>query len=90
MLSKNLSLFVWIFFKNLPTKRSLESQQFPILSYADFYQLAGVVAVQVTGGPEIPFHPGRKDKSAPPPEGRLPDATKGAGHWSTDGFKISS
>ncbi|XP_061352045.1 L-ascorbate peroxidase, cytosolic-like isoform X2 [Gastrolobium bilobum] len=82
MLSKNLSLFVWIFFKNLPTKRSLESQQFPILSYADFYQ--------VTGGPEIPFHPGRKDKSAPPPEGRLPDATKGAGHWSTDGFKISS
>ncbi|GAY50317.1 hypothetical protein CUMW_125660 [Citrus unshiu] len=34
-------------------------QQFPILSYADFYQLAGVVAVEVTGGPEIPFHPGR-------------------------------
>lgn len=73
-------------------------QQFPNLSYADFYQvficydyeivgdvyilfhssitewdwwlitfggclffikLAGVVAVEVTGGPEIPFHPGR-------------------------------
>ncbi|KAL0338394.1 UNVERIFIED_CONTAM: L-ascorbate peroxidase 2, cytosolic [Sesamum angustifolium] len=35
-------------------------QQFPILSYADFYQLAGVVAVEVTGGPEIPFHAGRQ------------------------------
>jgi len=23
-------------------------------------QLAGVVAVEVTGGPEVPFHPGRK------------------------------
>ncbi|KAB5519811.1 hypothetical protein DKX38_024130 [Salix brachista] len=34
-------------------------EQFPILSYADFYQLAGVVAVEVTGGPEVPFHPGR-------------------------------
>ncbi|KAH0468837.1 hypothetical protein IEQ34_002069 [Dendrobium chrysotoxum] len=37
-------------------------EQFSILSYADFYQLAGVFAVEVTGGPEIPFHPGRKDK----------------------------
>ncbi|CAN6576493.1 unnamed protein product [Malus baccata var. baccata] len=55
-------------------------EQFPILSYADFYQLAGVVAVEVTGGPEIPFHPGRPDKQEPPPEGRLPDATKGSDH----------
>ncbi|KAG8376510.1 hypothetical protein BUALT_Bualt09G0070900 [Buddleja alternifolia] len=55
-------------------------QQFPILSYADFYQLAGVVAVEVTGGPEIPFHPGRQDKTEPPPEGRLPDAKKGTDH----------
>ncbi|KAB1223898.1 L-ascorbate peroxidase 2, cytosolic [Morella rubra] len=52
-------------------------EQFPILSYADLYQLAGVVAVEVTGGPEIPFHPGRPDKTEPPPEGRLPDPTKG-------------
>uniref|UniRef100_A0A7N0TAB2 Uncharacterized protein n=1 Tax=Kalanchoe fedtschenkoi TaxID=63787 RepID=A0A7N0TAB2_KALFE len=37
-------------------------EQFPILSYA----------VEVTGGPEIPFHPGL--------EGRLPDATKGTDH----------
>ncbi|XP_044471589.1 L-ascorbate peroxidase, cytosolic-like [Mangifera indica] len=50
-------------------------EQFPILSYADFYQLAGVVAVEVTGGPDIPFHPGREDKPEPPLEGRLPDAT---------------
>ncbi|XP_071911791.1 L-ascorbate peroxidase, cytosolic-like [Coffea arabica] len=52
-------------------------EQFPLLTYADFYQLAGIVAVEVTGGPEIPFHPGRPDKDEPPPEGRLPDATKG-------------
>nr|AGG14280.1 cytosolic ascorbate peroxidase [Pyrus pyrifolia] len=55
-------------------------QQFPILSYADFYQLAGVVAVEITGGPDVPFHPGRKDAPEPPPEGRLPDATKGSDH----------
>ncbi|KAL9171125.1 hypothetical protein ABFS82_04G189300 [Erythranthe guttata] len=55
-------------------------EQFPILSYADFYQLAGVVAVEITGGPEVPFHPGRQDKEEPPIEGRLPDATKGCDH----------
>ncbi|XP_073050657.1 L-ascorbate peroxidase, cytosolic-like [Primulina eburnea] len=55
-------------------------EQFPILSYADFYQLAGVVAVEITGGPEVPFHPGRPDKLEAPKEGRLPDATKGSDH----------
>ncbi|KAM5583916.1 L-ascorbate peroxidase, cytosolic [Rosa sericea] len=55
-------------------------EQFPILSYADFYQLAGVVGVEVTGGPDVPFHPGREDKPKPPPEGRLPDAGKGSDH----------
>ncbi|KAL1345399.1 hypothetical protein AAHE18_08G114500 [Arachis hypogaea] len=55
-------------------------QHFPNITYADFYQLAGVVAVEVTGGPEVPFHPGREDKADPPPEGRLPDATKGNDH----------
>ncbi|KAG6552695.1 hypothetical protein Mapa_005642 [Marchantia paleacea] len=55
-------------------------QQFPILSYADFVQLAGVVAVEITGGPTIDFHPGRQDKKESPPEGRLPDATKGPSH----------
>ncbi|KAL3809438.1 hypothetical protein ACJIZ3_000126 [Penstemon smallii] len=42
--------------------------------------LAGVVAVEITGGPEVPFHPGRPDKEEPPLEGRLPDATKGSDH----------
>ncbi|KAM7264113.1 hypothetical protein ACFE04_001796 [Oxalis oulophora] len=55
-------------------------EQFQILSCADFDQLAGVVAVEITGGPEIPFHPGRQDKHEPPVEGRLPDATKGSDH----------
>ncbi|GFZ13194.1 ascorbate peroxidase 1 [Actinidia rufa] len=55
-------------------------EQFPILSYGDFYQLAGVVAVEITGGPDVPFHPGRPDKPEPPVEGRLPDANKGNDH----------
>ncbi|CAN1145612.1 L-ascorbate peroxidase, cytosolic [Linum perenne] len=55
-------------------------EQFPNITYADFYQLAGVVAVEITGGPDVPFHPGREDKPAPPPEGRLPNATKGVDH----------
>ncbi|CAL5352866.1 unnamed protein product [Camellia sinensis] len=55
-------------------------EQFPILSYGDFYQLAGVVAVEITGGPDVPFHPGREDKPEPPIEGRLPDAAKGCDH----------
>ncbi|KDO73097.1 hypothetical protein CISIN_1g024615mg [Citrus sinensis] len=52
-------------------------EQFPTISYADLYQLAGVVGVEVTGGPDIPFHPGRDDKAEPPQEGRLPDAKQG-------------
>ncbi|CAN6470989.1 unnamed protein product [Victoria cruziana] len=55
-------------------------EQFPSLTYADFVQLAGVVAIEVTGGPEIPFHPGRQDKTEAAVEGRLPDATKGSDH----------
>ncbi|MCE0481244.1 L-ascorbate peroxidase 3 [Datura stramonium] len=46
----------------------------PRITYADLYQLAGVVAVEVTGGPTIDFVPGRKDSSISPKEGRLPDA----------------
>eukprot|EP00475_Leptophrys_vorax_P033198 TRINITY_DN51963_c0_g1_i1.p1 TRINITY_DN51963_c0_g1~~TRINITY_DN51963_c0_g1_i1.p1 ORF type:complete len:296 (+),score=30.30 TRINITY_DN51963_c0_g1_i1:256-1143(+) len=52
----------------------------PRVSYADIYQLAGVVAVEVTGGPSIPFKAGRKDSLAVTPDGRLPDAHKGAPH----------
>ncbi|PKA60777.1 putative L-ascorbate peroxidase 4 [Apostasia shenzhenica] len=52
----------------------------PKVTYADLYQLAGVVAVEVTGGPTIDFVPGRRDSSACPNEGRLPDAKKGRQH----------
>ncbi|KAK4848710.1 hypothetical protein QYF36_016429 [Acer negundo] len=34
------------------------------ISYADLYQLAGVVAVESIGGPTVPFIPGRKDCKA--------------------------
>ncbi|XWS45566.1 hypothetical protein CRYUN_Cryun15aG0147600 [Craigia yunnanensis] len=50
------------------------------ITYADLYQLAGVVAVEVTGGPTIDFVPGRKDSLVSPEEGRLPDANQGARH----------
>ncbi|KAL0907913.1 hypothetical protein M5K25_022367 [Dendrobium thyrsiflorum] len=52
----------------------------PKITYADLYQLAGVVAVEVTGGPTIDFVPGRRDSAACPKEGRLPDAKKGSQH----------
>lgn len=52
----------------------------PRITYADLYQLSGVVAVEVTGGPTIEFIPGRRDSSVCPREGRLPDAKKGAPH----------
>ena len=52
----------------------------PKITYADLYQLAGVVAVEVTGGPTINFVPGRKDSKISPKEGRLPNATKGVPH----------
>jgi L-ascorbate peroxidase len=52
----------------------------PKITYADLYQLAGVVAVEVTGGPTVDFVPGRKDSSVCPREGRLPDAKLGTQH----------
>ncbi|KAK3412688.1 L-ascorbate peroxidase 3 [Eucalyptus grandis] len=52
----------------------------PRITYADLYQLAGVVAVEVTGGPTIDFVPGRKDSRVSPNEGRLPDANQGPPH----------
>ncbi|MQL70687.1 hypothetical protein Taro_003004 [Colocasia esculenta] len=55
-------------------------QKHPKITYADLYQLAGVVAVEVTGGPTIDFVPGRKDSLISPEEGRLPDAKQGASH----------
>lgn len=47
----------------------------PGMSYADLYQLASVVAIEVCGGPKIPFRLGRKDAAEDvcTPDGRLPD-----------------
>ncbi|OVA19606.1 heme peroxidase [Macleaya cordata] len=45
---------------------------YPRLTYADIIQLAGIVAVEVTGGPYIEFVPGRKDSLDSPEEGRIP------------------
>lgn len=55
-------------------------EKHPKITYADLYQLAGVVAVEVTGGPTIEFVPGRRDSKVCPREGRLPDAKQGAPH----------
>jgi len=45
-------------------------------------QLAAYVAVEVAGGPTIPFRPGRPDAypSETTPDGRLPDAAQGREH----------
>ena len=58
-------------------------QKFPTLSTADIWTLAGALAVKLTGGPDVPFMYGRSDASDSsecPPNGRLPDASQGAGH----------
>eukprot|EP00956_Cyclotella_meneghiniana_P035576 scaffold116166_cov30-Cyclotella_meneghiniana.AAC.1 len=51
------------------------------LSYADLYTLAGVVAVEESGGPKIPFRLGRQDATSgetSPKVCGLPDADKGS------------
>jgi len=53
------------------------------ITYADLWTLAGAVAIQEMGGPEIPWQGGRTDyvdDSKLPPRGRLPDGAKGADH----------
>ncbi|KAG5530191.1 hypothetical protein RHGRI_030534 [Rhododendron griersonianum] len=50
-------------FTFLPEKTTMQEPlkaRHPKITYADLYQLAGVVAVEVTGGPTIDFVPGRK------------------------------
>eukprot|EP00747_Dinoflagellata_sp_TGD_P081571 gnl/TRDRNA2_/TRDRNA2_161360_c0_seq1.p1 gnl/TRDRNA2_/TRDRNA2_161360_c0~~gnl/TRDRNA2_/TRDRNA2_161360_c0_seq1.p1 ORF type:complete len:354 (-),score=67.26 gnl/TRDRNA2_/TRDRNA2_161360_c0_seq1:75-1100(-) len=49
------------------------------LQHADLYTLAGAVAIEAMGGPEIKWRAGRTDapREKVPPEGRLPDADKG-------------
>ncbi len=55
----------------------------PGLTYADLYTLAGVVAIEEMGGPQIAWRAGRSDfpdGKTSPPDGRLPDAAQGAQH----------
>lgn len=54
----------------------------PEMSYADFYQLANVAAVEYAGGPKIPFRFGRVDalNDLCTPDGRLPNPTKRMPH----------
>ncbi|KAL2821394.1 putative heme-binding peroxidase [Aspergillus cavernicola] len=55
----------------------------PWITYSDLWTLAGVVAIQEMGGPQIPWQAGRTDHvddSKVPPRGRLPDAAQGADH----------
>ncbi|KAK9713216.1 hypothetical protein RND81_06G012400 [Saponaria officinalis] len=55
-------------------------QRQPKISYADLYQLAGVVAVEVTGGPKIRFVSGRKDAPQQQDQGALPNPNGGSQH----------
>jgi len=53
--------------------------QYPGISYADLYTLAGATALGVAGVP-VPWKAGRVDAMSPDavtPDGRLPDASKG-------------
>lgn len=58
------------------------AKKYPGVSVADLWQFASYVAIEEMGGPAIPFRFGRVDKGADacPPDGRLPDASKGADH----------
>jgi cytochrome c peroxidase len=54
------------------------------MSYADVWTLAGVVAIELMGGPTILWKAGRKDVDEkdlkPLPDGRLPNANMGCPH----------
>ncbi|KAH7566253.1 hypothetical protein JRO89_XS08G0125100 [Xanthoceras sorbifolium] len=54
--------------------------EFFLFCFFVFWELGGVVAVEITGGPTIDFVPGRADSTESPEEGRLPDAKQGVTH----------
>jgi len=59
----------------------LVKKKYPGISYADFYTLAGALAIKSMGGPEIAWKPGRKDISLTPitkniPSDLVPDSFK--------------
>lgn len=52
-------------------------EKFPNVSYADLFQLASALAIELAGGPKIPMKYGRVDTTGPEQcikEGNLPDA----------------
>jgi catalase (peroxidase I) len=58
-------------------------KQFPWITYADLWTLAGCVAIEEMGGPKIEWRAGRSDAAdgkVCPPDGRLPDAAQGEKH----------
>lgn len=55
-------------------------QRHPMVTYADLYQLAGIVAVRVTGGPIIEFAPGREDATNQRDSGSIPNPRGDAAH----------
>ncbi|KJE93520.1 hypothetical protein CAOG_08766 [Capsaspora owczarzaki ATCC 30864] len=58
-------------------------QKHPWITYADLWTLAAVVAIEEMGGPKVPWHGGRvddADNKRTAPDGRLPDAARGADH----------
>ncbi|KAI9230723.1 MAG: cytosolic ascorbate peroxidase [Piptocephalis tieghemiana] len=56
--------------------------EFPTITYADFWSLAGVCAIEATKGPKVAWRAGRPDapEGLYTPDGRLPDASKGTSH----------
>lgn len=54
-------------------------EKYPWISRGDLWTLGGVVSIQESGGPKIPWRPGRKDipkEKRVPEAGRLPDASR--------------
>ncbi|WVO18566.1 cytochrome c peroxidase, mitochondrial [Cryptococcus depauperatus] len=57
-------------------------KEFSWISYGDLWTLGGVAAIQESGGPKIPWRPGRIDgfEKDSTPDGRLPDASQAQDH----------
>lgn len=62
-------------------------QRHPEITYADLYQLAAIVAVEVTGGPAIEFIPGRADTDVPDQD-NIPNPREGADHLRTVFYRM--
>ncbi|XP_060194448.1 L-ascorbate peroxidase 3-like [Lycium barbarum] len=61
---------------NIKTAIAIIKDNHRTITYPDLYQLAGVVALEMLGGPKIEFVPGRKDSPISPDERYLPDGSQ--------------